>query len=31
VHVARYRSRLYPAVHIHDSLDEPIGIYERVP
>ena len=31
VHVARYRSRFYPAVHIHDSLDEPIGIYERVP
>jgi hypothetical protein len=31
VHVARYSSRLYPTVHIHDSLDEPIGIYERMP
>lgn len=30
-HVARYQGRFWPAVHIHDSLDEPIGIYERVP
>lgn len=31
VHVARYESRFWPAVHIHDSLAEPIGIYERLP
>jgi hypothetical protein len=31
VHVARYQGRFWPAVHIHDSLDEPIGIYERLP
>jgi len=31
VHVAQYKSRLWPAMHIHDSLGEPIGIYERVP
>ncbi len=30
-YVARYRGRLWPAVHIHDSLAEPIAIYERVP
>jgi hypothetical protein len=30
VHVARFSSRWWPAVHIHDSLDEPIGIYERM-
>jgi hypothetical protein len=31
VHVARYQSSIWPAMHIHDSLAEPIGIYERVP
>lgn len=31
VYVARYQGRFWPAVHIHDSLDEPIGIYERMP
>lgn len=31
VHVAQYKSRFWPAMHIHDSLAEPIGIYERVP
>jgi len=31
VHVARYQGRFWPAMHIHDSLDEPIGIYERLP
>ncbi len=30
-HVARYQGRFWPAMHIHDSLDEPIGIYERLP
>ncbi len=31
VHVARYQARFWPAIHIHDSLGEPIGIYERLP
>ena len=31
VHVSRYQSSIWPAVHIHDSLAEPIGIYARVP
>jgi hypothetical protein len=31
VHVAQYKSRFWPATHIHDSLAEPIGIYERLP
>ena len=31
VHVAQYKSRFWPVVHMHDSLAEPIGIYERVP
>ena len=31
VHVARYQPGIWPAVHIHDSLAEPIGIYARVP
>jgi 4-amino-4-deoxy-L-arabinose transferase-like glycosyltransferase len=31
MHVSRYQGRFWPAVHIHDSLNEPIGIYERLP
>jgi hypothetical protein len=31
VHVARYQSRFWRPVRIHDSLAEPIGIYERLP
>lgn len=31
VHVARYQGRFWPALYMHDSLDEPIGIYERLP
>lgn len=31
VRLSRYRSTLYPAMHIHDSLAEPLGIYERLP
>ncbi|HEY0266713.1 MAG TPA: hypothetical protein VGC16_08180, partial [Rhizomicrobium sp.] len=31
MHVARFRSRIWPQVAIHDSLGEPIGIYERAP
>ncbi len=30
VHMARYESRFWSPVHIHDSLAEPIGIYERL-
>ncbi len=31
VHVAQYKSRFWAPVHIHDSLAEPIVIYERLP
>ena len=31
VHVARFQGKFWPAVRIHDSLAEPIGIYERLP
>jgi hypothetical protein len=31
VHVARYHRRFWPELHIHDSLNEPIGIFERLP
>lgn len=31
VHVAQYKSRFWPVTHIHDSLAESIGIYERLP
>jgi hypothetical protein len=30
VHASQYRG-LWPVVHIHDSLDEPIWIFERMP
>jgi hypothetical protein len=30
VHVSRFESAFWPAVHIHDSLDETIRIFERV-
>jgi hypothetical protein len=31
VHIARYRGQYWPTVHLHDSLNEPLGIYERLP
>jgi hypothetical protein len=31
VHVSGTHSRFWPAAHIHDSLDEPLGIYARAP
>ena len=31
VHVAHFQGKFWPAVRIHDSLAEPIGIYERLP
>ena len=31
VHVARFQGKFWPPVRIHDSLAEPIGIYERLP
>jgi hypothetical protein len=31
VHVARPANGFWPRLHIHDSLNEAIGIYERRP
>jgi hypothetical protein len=31
VHQSRYDARLFPAIYIHESLDEGIDIFERVP